>query len=82
MSGNLYAYYGLPDVCGAETKEKNAVDSAANLRLAYLLEDGKAPAGMALQALSAAERVAADERAASIYQTFARSRTPSPRPLQ
>ncbi|WP_185824729.1 hypothetical protein [Xanthomonas sp. SI] len=80
-SGNLYAYYGLSDVYGAETKEKNLVDSAAYLRLAYLLGDGKASAGMALQGLSGVERVAADERAASLYQTFARSRTPSPRPL-
>jgi len=80
-SGNLYAYYGLSDVYGAETKEKNLVDGAAYLRLAYLLGDGKASAGMAFQGLSGVERVAADERAASLYQTFARSRTPSPRPL-
>ena len=81
-SGNLYAYYGLSDVYGAETKEKNLVESAAYLRLAYLLGDGKASAGMALQGLSGVERVAADERAASLYQTFARSRTPSSRPLE
>ncbi|MCC4594521.1 hypothetical protein NRY95_02085 [Xanthomonas campestris pv. phormiicola] len=82
MSGNLYAYYGLSDVYGAETKQKNLVHSAAYLRLAYLLGDGKASAGMALQGLNGVERVAADERTASLYQTFAKNRRPSPRPLE
>lgn len=81
-SGNLHAYYALSDIYGAETKEKNLIDSAAYLRLAYLLGDGKASAGTALQGLGGIERVAADERVASLYRTFATSRMPSPRPLE
>ncbi len=67
---------------GAETKNKNLIESAAYLRLAYLLGDAQASAGPALQGLSVVERVAADERAALLYRTVATYRSASPRPIE
>ncbi|QDI04975.1 hypothetical protein [Xanthomonas cerealis] len=81
-AGNLYAYYGLSAVYGAETKNKNLIESAAYLRLAYLLGDAQASAGTVLHGLSAVERVAADERAALLYRTVATYRSASPRPIE
>lgn len=81
-SGSLYAYYGISEVYASDIKEKNLIDSAAYLRLAYLLGDGKASADIALRGLSGVEGVAADERAASLYRTFAKYRRPSPRPIE
>ncbi|PPU70457.1 hypothetical protein XcuCFBP2542_18770 [Xanthomonas cucurbitae] len=81
-SGNLYSYYGLSDIYASETKDKNLIDSAAYLRLAYLLGDGKASADIALRGLSSVESVAADERAASLYKTFSKYQRPSPRPVE
>ncbi|WP_349656542.1 hypothetical protein [Xanthomonas sp. 10-10] len=81
-TGNLYAYYGLAEVYASDTEHKNLVDSAAYLRLAYLLGDGKASSAIAAKGLSGVENVAADERAAGLYQTFAKNRQPSPRPLE
>lgn len=81
-SGSLYAYYGISEVYASDIKEKNLIDSAAYLRLAYLLGDGKASADIALRGLSGVESVAADERAASLYRTFAKYQRPSPRPIE
>ncbi|WP_243391151.1 hypothetical protein [Xanthomonas prunicola] len=81
-AGNLYAYYGLSEVYASDTAHKNLVDSAAYLRLAYLLGDGKAAAAIAAKGLSSIENVVADERAAALYQTFAKNRQPSPRPFE
>ncbi|USJ02381.1 hypothetical protein MUG10_09965 [Xanthomonas prunicola] len=73
-AGNLYAYYGLSEVYASDTAHKNLVDSAAYLRLAYLLGDGKAASAIAAKGLSSIENVVADERAAALYQTFAKNR--------
>jgi hypothetical protein len=81
-SGNLYAYYGLSEIYAGDTKDKNMIDSAAYLRLAYLLGDGKASADIALRGLSSVESVAVDERAASLYKTFSKYQRPSPRPIE
>ncbi|EGD07420.1 hypothetical protein XVE_4401 [Xanthomonas vesicatoria ATCC 35937] len=81
-TGNLYAYYGMAEVYASDTAHKNLVDSAAYLRLAYLLGDGKAASAIAAKGLSSIENVVADERAAALYQTFAKNRQPSPRPLE
>ncbi|NIJ88489.1 hypothetical protein FHR49_001276 [Xanthomonas campestris] len=80
-SGNLYAYYGLSEVYAGNTPHTNRVDSAAYLRLAYLLGDRKASTALAAQGLSGVEHIAVDERAASLYQTYAKNRPPSPRPF-
>lgn len=81
-AGNLYAYYGLSEIYAGDTKNKNMIDSAAYLRLAYLLGDSKASADIALRGLSSVESVAADERAASLYKTFSKYQRPSPRPIE
>ncbi|WP_115585067.1 hypothetical protein [Xanthomonas arboricola] len=81
-TGNLYAYYGLAEVYASDTEHKNLVDSAAYLRLAYLLGDGKASSAIAAKGLSSIENVVADERAAGLYQTYTKNRQPSPRPLE
>lgn len=81
-SGNIYAYYGLSEAYICDTPQKNLVDSAAYLRLAYLLGDRKASAAIAQRVLSDIENVVADERAAVLYQIFANSPRPSPRPFE
>ncbi|PPV07635.1 hypothetical protein XBLMG947_1634 [Xanthomonas bromi] len=81
-TGNLYAYYGLSEAYNGDTPQQNLADSAAYLRLAYLLGDRKASAAIAERGLSDAENLAADERAAVLYQTFANSPLPTPRPFE
>ncbi|MBO9967851.1 hypothetical protein [Xanthomonas phaseoli] len=81
-TGNLYAYSGLSEAYNGDTPQKNLVESAAYLRLAYLLGDRKASAAIAQRDLSDIENVLADERAAVLYQTFAKSQRPSPRPFE
>ncbi|WP_312315985.1 hypothetical protein [Stenotrophomonas sp.] len=82
LSGNLYAYYGLSEVYRGSNQHKNLVDSAAYLRLAYLLGDWRATYAIGTLGLSPIELAAADERAASLLQTFAEGSAPSPRPLE
>ncbi|ATS37130.1 MULTISPECIES: hypothetical protein [Xanthomonas] len=81
-TGTIYAYYGLSEAYLGDTPQTNPVESAAFLRLAYLLGDRKASAAIAQRGLSGIESVVADERAAVLYQTFAKSRRPSPRPFE
>ncbi|MBV6830536.1 hypothetical protein [Xanthomonas euvesicatoria] len=81
-TGNIYAYYGLSEAYNGDTPQKSLVESAAYLRLAYLLGDRKASAAIAQRGLSGIENVVADERAAALYQTFAKSPRPSPRPFE
>ncbi|OOW83253.1 hypothetical protein Xclt_11445 [Xanthomonas axonopodis pv. clitoriae] len=81
-TGNIYAYYGLSEVYNGDTPQKNLVESAAYLRLAYLLGDRKASVAIAERGLSTIESIAADERAAVLYQTLAKSPRPSPRPFE
>ncbi|CEE61080.1 conserved hypothetical protein [Xanthomonas citri pv. citri] len=81
-TGNIYAYYGLSEVYNGDTPQKNLVESAAYLRLAYLLGDRKASVAIARRGLSDVENIAADERAAVLYQIFANSPRPSPRPFE
>ncbi|MCT8358130.1 hypothetical protein NLA05_18010 [Xanthomonas citri pv. anacardii] len=81
-TGTIYAYYGLSEAYLGDTPQKNLVESAAFLRLAYLLGDRKASVAMAERGLSTIESIAADERAAVLYQTLAKSPRPSPRPFE
>ncbi|WP_115515087.1 hypothetical protein [Xanthomonas arboricola] len=80
VSGRFYP--GLAEVYASDTEYKNLVDSAAYLRLAYLLGDGKASSAIAAMGLTSIENVVADERAAGLYQTYAKNRQPSPRPFE
>ncbi len=82
QSGNLYAYYGLSEINWNSTTHRNLVDSAAYLRVAYLLGDYKASQSIASLGLSGAELVVADERAASLVNTLAGNAPPSPRPME
>ncbi|OOW86812.1 hypothetical protein Xvtw_09600 [Xanthomonas campestris pv. vitiswoodrowii] len=81
-TGSIYAYYGLSEAYNGDTPQKNLVESVAYLRLAYLLGDRKASAAIAERGLSTTENIAADERAAVLYQIFANSPRPSPRPFE
>lgn len=56
-TGNLYAYSGLSEAYNGDTPQKNLVESAAYLRLAYLLGDRKASAAIARRDLSDIENV-------------------------
>ncbi|MGV1110407.1 hypothetical protein [Xanthomonas translucens] len=81
QEGNLYAYYGLSEVYEKSNVNPSLVDSAAFLRVAYLLGDSKASSEIAAKGLSSVENVAIDERAAGLYKTFAKQRQPMPRPI-
>lgn len=82
VSGNLYAYYGLSELYWRNVDNKNLVDSAAYLRVAYLLGDWKAADQLARFNLPQAEMVAADRRAASLLSSFSGGMEPSRRPMQ
>ncbi len=81
-SGNLYAYYGLSELYWKSPEHKSLVDSAAYLRVAYLLGDWKASDQIAKLQLPQAELAAADKRAASLLNTFSGGLEPSRRPLE
>ena len=80
QAGNFYAYYGLSEVYNSKTGAINDIDSAAYLRLAYLLGDYKAADIVNARGLSPVENAMVDKRASDLYVTFALRRNPSPRP--
>ncbi|QKW58552.1 hypothetical protein [Stenotrophomonas sp. NA06056] len=80
--GSIYGYYGMSSVYQNTPGLKNVVDSGAYLRVAYTLGDSKAANELQLRfpGLTQVEQAAIDARAASLYQTFAKSKQPIPRP--
>jgi hypothetical protein len=82
VSGNLYAYYGVSEVMLNNKEHGGLVDSAAYLRVAYLLGDWRAADKMAALGLPQPEMMAADRRAASLLNTFSGGLEPSRRPLE
>lgn len=80
--GSLYGYYGMSSVYQHTPGLKNIVDAGAYLRVAYILGDAKAASELQRRfpGLTQVEQAAIDRRASSLYQTFAHSQQPSPRP--
>lgn len=81
LSGNLYAFYAIAETY-RESKTPNLVDSAAYLRLAYILGDHKAANEIGKLGLTSVELVAADSRASQLYKGFAGDQVPDPRPQE
>lgn len=80
QSGSIYAYYEMSDVYQKSPAVLNIVDSAAYLRVAYLLGDSEAASLYGSRSLSAVESSVADERAMELYRSMAGQRVASPRP--
>ncbi|MBN4984626.1 MULTISPECIES: hypothetical protein [Stenotrophomonas] len=80
--GSVYGYYGMSEVYQKTPGLKNIVDSAAYLRVAYLLGDSKASVEMQRRFpdLTPVEQVAIDQRAMTLYRSFASGAQPDPRP--
>lgn len=81
QEGNIYAYYGLADV-SAKASPPSLVDSAAYLRMAYMLGDDRAAQEIARMRLTSAELVAADKRASHLYSGYAGEQLRDPRPQE
>lgn len=81
QAGNLYAYYGLADV-SAKADPPSLVDTAAYLRMAYMLGDDRAAQEIARMNLTSAELVAADKRASHLYAGYAGEQLRDPRPQE
>lgn len=83
QSGNFFAYYVLADIHAAKGPRQDPLEGAAYLRLAYILGDYRASdvLGERLYRYGPVERRMVDRRAARLYQTFAKSRAPDPRPF-
>lgn len=79
QSGSLYAYYGISEAY-LEGGQRDSINSYAYLRLAYILGDSRAAGELAGRNLSSVERAVADERASSLYKSFAEERAPNIRP--
>jgi len=81
LSGNFYAFYAMSESY-REAKTPNLVDSAAYLRLAYILGDNKAASEIAKMKLTSIEIAAADSRASQLFKGFAGDQVPDPRPQE
>lgn len=81
-SGNLFAYYALSDILYKEPARRQLVDSAAYLKVAYLLGDARATQILADRNYAGPELLAADVRAAGLLDSFSGGVQPSPRPLE
>lgn len=79
LSGNMFAFYAISESF-REAQDRNLVEGAAYLRLAYILGDRKAADEIAKMRLSSAEISAADTRALQLYPGFAEDQVPDPRP--
>jgi len=81
-SGSIYGYYGMSSIFQNTPGLEDMIDSAAYLRVAYILGDTKASVEMHRRYpdLGRIEQVHIDERAMSLYRTMAKSGQPSPRP--
>ncbi|MEQ1514557.1 MAG: hypothetical protein ABL934_18020 [Lysobacteraceae bacterium] len=84
--GSIYAYYAQSKKEMNRTLGNGLVESGAFLRVAYMLGDYKAATALyrftQKERLGLVELNAIDRRAASLYQTYARNRQPTPRPLE
>lgn len=81
-AGNLFAYYALSDILYKDPAKRQLVDSAAYLKVAYLLGDARATQILADRNYASPELLAADVRAAGLLDTFSGGVQPSPRPLE
>lgn len=81
-SGNLFAYYGLSKIYYDDPSHGSLVDSAAYLKVAYLLGDSRASELLDRPKLGTAELLSADKRAAGLLETFSGGVERSPRPLE
>lgn len=81
-SGNLFAYYALSDILYKDPSKRQLVDSAAYLKVAYLLGDARATEILLDRNYAGPELMAADRRAAGLLDTFSGGVQPSPRPLE
>lgn len=77
-SGSIYSYYGTSRVYA----KSNAIDGAAFLRVAYMLGDSRASGALmdSFPRFGPADYYVIDRRAAELYKSYARARTPVPRP--
>ena len=85
--GSIYAYYAKSKAMQIRTAPMGGiVESGAYLRVAYMLGDYKAAQALRwdviekYNATHPSESAMIDDRAASLYETYARSRQPVPRP--
>lgn len=81
QSGNMFAYYGLANV-SANGSQPSLVDTAAYLRMAYMLGDDRAALEIAKMRLTSAELVAADKRASHLFAGYAGEQPRDPRPQE
>ncbi|WP_179197398.1 hypothetical protein [Stenotrophomonas rhizophila] len=79
--GSIYGYYAMSRVYGTPGLG-GIVESGAYLRVAYILGDSKASDELQRRfpGLQQMEQAAIDRRASQLYQSFAHSRQPTPRP--
>ena len=87
--GSLYAYYAESKAMQIRAAPLGGiVESGAFLRVAYMLGDYKAARAVQrdviekYNATRPSESVMIDERAASLYKTYAKGRQPVPRPRE
>lgn len=82
-AGSIYAYYEVSNAYLRSPRLANRIEAAAYMRVAYLLGDVKAAGELQrrFSELGPVEQVFVDERASSLYRTFAGSRKPNPRPV-
>lgn len=84
--GSIYAYYAESRAQMKRSVGGGLVESGAFLRVAYMLGDYKAATALyrfsQKEGLDLVELNAIDRRAASLYLTYAKSRQPTPRPLE
>lgn len=80
--GSLYGYYGLASIYSADIVDKNMIDAAAYLRLAYIHGDYKAADELAIHfsEWGAADFMLIDRRAYNLYINEG-SRQAFPRPM-
>lgn len=81
-NGSIYGYYGMSSIFQNTPGLEDMIDSAAYLRVAYILGDTKASVEMHRRYpdLGRIDQVHIDERAMSLYRTMAKSGQPNPRP--
>ncbi len=80
--GSIYGYYAMSSAYQNTPGLTSIVESGAYLRVAYILGDSKASQELQRRfpGLQQMEQAAIDRRASSLYQTFAQTRQPIPRP--
>lgn len=80
--GSIYGYYAMSGVYQHTPGLTSIVESGAYLRVAYILGDSKASEELQRRfpGLQQVEQAAIDRRASSLYQTFAHTKQPTPRP--